>query len=103
MSKGVYDIFALVINFLDENWQPKKMIIGLFEATKTIGQALVRNLRELFDSYVLSKKIIAYVKYEGVNLSSMTTTLKFVVNCKVLGLEESFNGTCFGHAFSKTC
>jgi hypothetical protein len=35
MSKGTYDIFALVINFLDENWQPKKLTIGFFEATKT--------------------------------------------------------------------
>jgi hypothetical protein len=45
MSKGVYDIFALVINFLDENWQPKKVTIGLFETTKIIGQALARNLK----------------------------------------------------------
>jgi hypothetical protein len=30
MSKGAYDTFALVINFLDENWQPKKVTIGLF-------------------------------------------------------------------------
>jgi hypothetical protein len=24
MSKGAYDIFALAINFLDENWRPKE-------------------------------------------------------------------------------
>jgi hypothetical protein len=102
MSKGAYDIFALVINFLDENWQLKKVTIGLFEAIKTIGQALARNLKDFLDFYGLSKKIIAYVKYEGVNFNSMTI-FKFVVNCEVLGLEESFNGTYFGHAFSKTC
>jgi hypothetical protein len=33
MSKGTYDIFALVINFLDEIWQAKKVTIGQFEAT----------------------------------------------------------------------
>jgi len=33
----------------------------------------------------------------------MTTTLKVVVNCEPLGLEEGFQGICFGHAFSKTC
>jgi hypothetical protein len=59
-------------------------------------------LKELLDSYGLNKKIIAYVKNEGTNLNSMTTTFTFFVNCEVLGLEESFNGTCFGHAFSKT-
>jgi hypothetical protein len=25
------------------------------------------------------------------------------VNCEVFGMEESFQGTCFGHAFSKAC
>jgi hypothetical protein len=103
MSKGAYDIFAVVINFLDESWQPKKVTIGLFEAIKTIGQTLARNLIKFLDSYGLSKKIIVYVKYEGVNFNSMTMALKFDFNCEVLGLEESFNGTCFYHAFSKTC
>jgi hypothetical protein len=42
------------------------------------------------------------VKNEGVNLDAMTMALKIVVNCDILGLEESFNGTCFGHVFSKT-
>jgi hypothetical protein len=54
------------------------------------------------DSYGLSKKIIAYVKDEGANLNFMTITVKYVVNRGVLGLEESFIGTCFGHAFFKT-
>jgi hypothetical protein len=73
MSKGTYDIFALVINFLDENWQPKKVTIGLFKATKTTC-ALSRNLKELLDSYELRKKIIIYVKNEG-------TTRKYVHLC----------------------
>jgi hypothetical protein len=60
-------------------------------------------LKELLDSYGLSKKIIAYVKDERTNLNFMTTAFKFVGNCEVLGLEERFNGTYFGHAFSKTC
>jgi hypothetical protein len=60
-------------------------------------------LKKLLDYYGLSKKIIAYVKDQGTNLNFMTTTLKFVVNCEVLRLEESFNGIYFGRAFSKTC
>ncbi len=39
------------------------------------------------------------MKGEGANLKVMTSTLKFVVNCKLLGLEEKFQGTSFGHAF----
>ncbi len=26
-----------------------------------------------------------------------------MVNCEVLGMEESFQGTCFGHTFFKAC
>jgi hypothetical protein len=91
MSKSIYDVFALVINFLDENWQPKKVTIDLFEATKTIGQTLAKNFKKLLNSYGLKKKIIVYV----------TRTFKFVVNYEVLGLEKNFNSTCIGHAFSK--
>jgi len=77
------------------------VIISFFEATKTTGQALIRNLKKLLDSYGL-RKIIAYVKNEGANLNFMTTSFKFVVNYKVLGLEKNFNDTCFGYAFFKT-
>jgi hypothetical protein len=32
MSKGAHDLFALVINFLGLDLQPKHVTIGLFEA-----------------------------------------------------------------------
>jgi len=87
MSKNAYNIFALVINFLDENWQPKKVIIGLFEVIETTCQTLVINLSELLDSYGL-KKIIAHVKDEGANLNFKATTFKFVVNCEIWGWKK---------------
>ncbi len=43
------------------------------------------------------------MKDERVNFDIMTMALRIVVNCDILGLEENFNGTCFGHIFSKTC
>ncbi len=55
------------------------------------------------DSYALRKKIIAYVKDEGSNLNIMITTLKSIISCDMLGLEESFQDIYFGHAFSKAC
>jgi hypothetical protein len=58
-------------------------------------------LTELLDRYCLKKKIIAYVKDEGSNLNTMINVLKFVVCCETLGLEESFQGYCFGRAFFK--
>jgi hypothetical protein len=32
MSKGAHDVFALVISFLNEEWQLQHITIGLFEA-----------------------------------------------------------------------
>jgi hypothetical protein len=72
MSTGMHDIFALVINFLRFDQQPKQINIGLFEAIETIGQALANNSTKLFDQYGLRNKIIAYVKDEGSNLNTMT-------------------------------
>jgi hypothetical protein len=64
-SKGVHDIFALVINFLGFDWQPKQVTIGLFETTKIIKITSSKNLTNLFDQYGLGNKIIGYVKDEG--------------------------------------
>ncbi len=99
MSKGAHDVFALVISFLNEEWQPQHIIIGLFKTNETTRQVMARNLIELLDQYDLKKKIVAYVKDKGANLNAMTTILKFVMNYEVFGLEESLQGSCFGHAF----
>jgi hypothetical protein len=64
---------------------------------------MAKKLTELLDQYDLRKNIVAYVKDEGANLNAMTTILKFMVNCEVLGVEENFQNICFGHAFSKAC
>jgi len=47
-------------------------------------------LTKLLDSYSFRKKKIAYVKDEGSNMNIMTTTLKSIASCDMLGLEESF-------------
>jgi hypothetical protein len=77
--------------------------IGLFEATKTTRQALAKSLTKLLNKYSLRKKIITYVNDEGSNFNVMINALKFVVNCEYLGIKKSFQGACFGHAFSKAC
>jgi hypothetical protein len=33
----------------------------------------------------------------------MIGALNLIVNCEYFWLEESFQGTCFGHVFSKAC
>jgi len=80
MSKGTYDVFAMVITFLCNDWQPKHVSISLFEAIKKTRQALVKSLTKLLDKYGLRKKIILYIKDEGSNLNAMTSALKSIVN-----------------------
>jgi hypothetical protein len=63
-------------------------MFGLFEPITTNGQTLVINLTELLDNYALREKNIAYAKDEGSNLNIMITTLKSIVSCDMLGLEE---------------
>jgi hypothetical protein len=44
MLKGMSDVFTLVIEVLGVNWQPKHVIISLFETTKiTIREALIKS------------------------------------------------------------
>jgi hypothetical protein len=44
MFKGAHNIFALVVNLLRVDQQPKHVIIELFKANETIEQALAKNL-----------------------------------------------------------
>jgi len=92
-------LIALAIHFLGDDWQPKHITLGLFEPTNTTRQTLAKKMIELLDSYALRIKIITYVKDEGFNLNNMTT----IVSCDMLGLEENFQGICFGHTSSNAC
>jgi hypothetical protein len=70
---------------------------------KTIRQTLVNNLTKLLYQYGLRNLFFTYVKDNVSNLNAMTTALKSIIKYEVLGLGESFHGTCFVHVFSKAC
>ncbi len=54
-------------------------------------------------SYNLLEKLIAYVKDKGGNLSTNSKALSYVVSYAPLKLVTFWQGSCFNHAFSKTC
>ncbi len=83
MSRGAHDIFTLVINL--KTWLGAKTYNWLFDASKTLGQALANNLKNLLEQYGLTKTI-TYVKDEAVNMNAM----KIVVNCETLDEIKSF-------------
>jgi hypothetical protein len=45
--------------------------VGLFKATDTNGVVIAVQVRDLLASYNLLKKLVAYVKDEGGNLSTL--------------------------------
>lgn len=99
MSKGVNDIFALVINFLGINWQPKHVTLWFFE-----GANISRKLwPKVWLSYLKSITQEGgggggdYVKDKGSNLNTMITALKTIISYDIFGLEESYQSTWFGH------
>jgi hypothetical protein len=58
MSKGAYDIFALVINFLGTDWQPKHITIGLFEAMDTLVKLWLRILLSCFKYIIWERELL---------------------------------------------
>jgi hypothetical protein len=74
MSKGV-DTFELIAHFLNHNLEPSHITIGLFETINTSKAAMAIQVNEVLPTHGLNAKILAYVKYEGNNLTTMTITL----------------------------
>jgi hypothetical protein len=53
---GVHNTFALLVNFIGANWEPKHVTIDLFEITKTIRQTITLKHQALLEKYDLKKK-----------------------------------------------
>lgn len=62
---------------------------NFFEIINIVEQKLVKKFTKLLKKCDLKKKFVACVKDEGFIFIIMTTSLKFVISCGILGLEES--------------
>jgi len=58
-------------------------------------------VNEVLATYELIVKILAYVKNESSNISTMTNALTSIVSCKLLRLTMPFIGSYWEHAMSK--
>jgi hypothetical protein len=47
LCRGVVDTFALVINLLNESWNPIHVIVGLFEIDETNSKSIIVQLESL--------------------------------------------------------
>jgi len=75
--------------------------ISLFETIETFGVAMAIQVNEVLVAYGFNTKILAYVKDEGNNLSTMTTALTFIVSYQELRLTTPLIRSYWGHAMSK--
>jgi hypothetical protein len=51
----------------------------------------------------MTHHVIAFVKNEGNNLTSMVATLHSIVDCQLLKLQKVYEGTCFSDIMFKAC
>jgi hypothetical protein len=103
MSRRGVNTVALVIHFINEQWVPCRVTIGVFEAPDMAGAALATEVKELLNSFDLTDKVIAFVTDDDSRLGSLTNALSSMVLCSPLQLSEPYAGTCFGHVMSKAC
>jgi len=75
--------------------------MGLFEPINMFGVTMATQIKDLLSLYNLLNKLITYVKDENGNLSTFPKTLISIFSCGPLGLTIPWQGSCFGHAFSK--
>jgi len=78
-------MFSFVINSLTFDWEPKHVIIRVFEASDVVGISLPMEICVLA-KYNFFEKIICHVKYGGGNLTTMNQALTYLMNCQGLGL-----------------
>jgi len=88
-------MFALVMNYINKRWEPCHVITTIFEVHETLGVAMAIQLKDLLTSYILLDKVIAYVKDEGANLNTFTTTLTNIVCYVYLLLSQPYVINCY--------
>jgi hypothetical protein len=98
-----YDMLVLVVNFINNSWEPTHLIVGVFQVQNIIVVAMTNQVIFLFNSFDLLNKIIVYVKSKGLNLNTLIKGLKFIVYvyCSPFQLLAPFIKLCFSHAKSK--
>jgi hypothetical protein len=75
MSQTSYDTFAMVTNFINSFWELTHVIVDICKEQNKISIAMANQVKNLFDSFGLFKKVIVYVKNKWSNLSTLTIAL----------------------------
>jgi len=77
------------------------VIMSLFETNETSGQNIAIQFESLFPKFGLIHCVIAFVKDEGNNLTTMASTLCSIIGFEPLKLIKVYESTYFKHVMSK--
>ncbi len=69
MSRKGFDTFALVVNYINKQWETCHVIVRIFKVHETSSVTMHVQLKDLFNRYELLDKVLTYVKDEGLNLN----------------------------------
>jgi hypothetical protein len=61
MSQAKYDIFTVVVSFINNSWEPTCVIVRIFEVHNTIGVDMANKIKVLFDSFCLLDNVVAHM------------------------------------------
>jgi hypothetical protein len=71
MFRDGVDIFALVTKKLNDYWTLMHVNVDLFEENETSGRSMKIQLESLLSKFGLMHRVIAFVKDESKNLTTM--------------------------------
>jgi hypothetical protein len=103
MSTTSFDTFAMVTNFVDNNWVPQHITISLFKMPNTFGVIFSKIVKLFLVQFQLADKVLVYIKDEGNNLNTFENVFSTTIRCKLLELKKSFANTCSNHVMNKMC
>jgi hypothetical protein len=69
--KGGVDIFALVINYLDESWIPHHANVGLYKIQEIGGNTMTLQLQGLLEKFRLIHHVLAFMKVFVLGMSCL--------------------------------
>ncbi len=80
---------------MDHNWKHRHVNINLFETLDIYGTTMALQVKKMLTTSIMLR--FFNVKEEGINLSTITIALTFVVLCKVLGCNTIHNELLGAH------
>jgi hypothetical protein len=81
MCRARVDTFVMIVHFLNVQWMPCHITVGFFEIAEITRNAMALQVNDVLAKHGFITQVIAFVKDEGGNLSTMTIALAFMVSC----------------------